>query len=723
MKRTSIKAVVILACLVLTLIGSYGEPRTVDYQVDAIYPPFTFTDKNFLYGFDIDLTNLVFNSAVYDVNYSAGNWTDIYPKVVSGEVDSCGIITITEKRKKEVLFSEPLFLSYVAVYTRSGFEKISLSDLSNYRVGVGKGYYTEDLLKTDLKVSSYLPYADVKTAIRDLNEGKIDVIFENEQLMDYLIVNMGLSGKFEAQYTQLYPKAQAYAISKKRPDLQDYMNHRIETLKRAGVFEVVYQKYFYAHSDVYYKEERRKILWIIGAVVAGLVLIGASLNAYIRYLRQKLAENYNQLLSTNGRLEETNTHLEETNSLLEESNALLEEEITERLHVEDALKDSENRLKVAIEVSPTPMIIYAEDGEIILINEAWQKISGYGRSELKNIDDWAKRAYPDVYPQIMDQFQQSFKIDGTLRRGEWQITTKDKHQLTWDISTSYLGQLIDGRRAVISTAYDVTERNLFEKALVEELNYRVKVEEELRSAKVAAENANVAKSQFLANMSHEIRTPMNGIIGMIELALTTELNDEQRYYLKIAKNSSRALLSVLNDILDYSKMEAGKLSIELEPFDLGQMLKEVVELYVVNAQQKELDLNLKVMNNLPEMVVGDSLRIRQVLSNLIGNGIKFTAHGEVSVIVKTEQLEADASAVELYVQVRDSGEGIAEDQRHKLFERFSQVDDSHTRKFGGTGLGLAISKGLIEMMHGEIGVESSLGKGSVFWFKLPLKKA
>ncbi len=722
MKKRAFQTIVLLIGLVVASVSGFAESQVVRYEVDGAYPPFTFTDKNFLYGFDIDLTNLVFNSAVYDVHYMAGDWNDIYPKVVSGEVDSCGIIAVTEKRKEEIIFSEPLFTSYVSVYTKTGFDRISLETLDHYRVGVGKGYYTEDLLKNELKVNEYIPYSDLKQAIRDLKDGKIDVLFENEQLMDYLIVNMGLTGQFEAQYSQLYPREHAYAISKNRTDLQDYINHRIRVLKDTGVFEVIYQKYFYAHSDVYYKNEKKRLIVTLAWGGLSLLGIGFLLNRYVRYLKKRLAENYNQLLLTNTRLEETNTHLEETNSLLEESNALLEEEIAERLHVEEALKDSENRLKVAIDVSPTPMIIYAEDGEVIVVNEAWQRISGYGKEEIKTIDDWARRAYPDAYPQIMTQFSQSFKIEGTLRRGEWQVKTKKATALTWDISTSFLGVLVDGRRAVISTAYDVTERNLFEKALVEELNYRVKVEEELRGAKLAAEKANVAKSQFLANMSHEIRTPMNGIIGMIDLTLTTTLDEEQKYYLKIAKSSSRALLSVLNDILDYSKMEAGKLAIDLEPFDLKQMLQEVVELYVVNAQQKQLNLTLTVAEGLPVQVMGDSLRIRQILSNLIGNGLKFTSAGEVNVTVNVESETWESDDFNLYVEVSDTGEGIAEEQRYKLFERFSQVDESHTRKFGGTGLGLAICKGLVEMMNGEIGVVSELGKGSTFWFRLPLKQ-
>ena len=251
-------------------------------------------------------------------------------------------------------------------------------------------------------------------------------------------------------------------------------------------------------------------------------------------------------------------------------------------------------------------------------------------------------------------------------------------------------------------------------ALKREISERMIIEEALKKSKFEAEQANLAKSQFLANMSHEIRTPMNGIIGMTDLTLKTELSEEQRNYLNIVKSSSLVLLMVLDDILDYSKIEACKISLVVLPFDIRNTLHEVIDLFAIVAKQKGLVVNLKLDNKIPNVITGDSFRLRQVLSNLVGNGVKFTSQGEIN--LKVNLVEQKDQALKLKFVVSDTGIGIAEDNLEKLFQRFSQVDESNTRQYGGTGLGLAISKMLIEMMGGEINVQSRVNEGSSFCF-------
>jgi PAS domain S-box-containing protein len=440
--------------------------------------------------------------------------------------------------------------------------------------------------------------------------------------------------------------------------------------------------------------------------------------------------------------------------------ALLETfvDITEQQRAEDALRRERERLANVITGTDVGTWEWnVQTGETVF-NERWAQICGYSLGELSpvSIDTWTHLAHPDDLKKVEILLDRHFSGELDRYDAECRMRHKNGHWVWVQDKGRVISRTHDGKPLMMfGTHTDITERkqgqerlqrSLVEteqanKALKKARNKLMTVNEHLKNQTALAtrmaaraEMATRAKSEFLANMSHEIRTPMNGIIGMTGLLLDTDLSDEQRLFTSNVKASADALLTLINDILDFSKIEAGKLDMEILDFELRPFLDDFVHMMALKAHEKDLELICEVSPEVPGQLQGDPGRLRQILTNLTDNAIKFTKAGEV--VIQAHLKHQTKEEVLIYFSVKDTGVGIAPEKQGHLFEQFTQVDASITRKYGGTGLGLAISKKLAQLMGGDIGVISpvpeinkltsrpsdSLHSGCLFWFTAQFKQ-
>ncbi len=384
---------------------------------------------------------------------------------------------------------------------------------------------------------------------------------------------------------------------------------------------------------------------------------------------------------------------------IESSRSAIEAEVMART---TELRRSEERFRLLSDSSPIGIIETDSSGGLVYANPRWQVLAGMSLERAVG-RGWEHALHLEDRPRIVAEWNSAVaRLDSFA--GEFRFVTPGEHE-RWMHAQAVPNRREDGYlTGYVGTVEDISAQ-------------RAAVDESNRAREAAIETARL-KSEFLANMSHEIRTPLNGVIGMTELTLETELTREQREYLDTVKISADSLLGVIEDILDFSKIEAGRLELDPVPFALRDQLGSTLKTLALRADKKGLELICDVAPDVPDGLIGDSLRLRQLINNLVGNAIKFTADGEVVVSVESEGRDGGDSALRLHVCIRDTGIGIPREKQGAVFEAFTQADMSTTRRFGGTGLGLAISARLVEMMGGRIWVESEPGQGSRFHFTI-----
>ncbi len=405
-------------------------------------------------------------------------------------------------------------------------------------------------------------------------------------------------------------------------------------------------------------------------------------------------------------------------------------EIEERKATEKALEKSEERFNLVLKAADIGTWDWNMQSGEVIFDEPWVGMLGYSLEEIKpHYTSWEKLIYPNDAPEVMKTLNAHLEGQTSFYEAEFRLKTKSDKWL-WILARGKVIERDEDGKAIrmIGTHLDITNRKLAEESLQQRfeelakarkasLNMMMDLERTRDQANTAwreAERANQAKSEFLANMSHEIRTPMNAILGFAEILTAKVKSKENQHYLSSIVSSGKTLLTLINDILDLSKVEAGKLSLKYSVVDIQFILEDMQNIFSQKVDENNVNFIMDIDRDLPKALLLDETRLRQILLNVIGNAVKFTESGYIKLTVQIINPNKDKSKLDLKFSVKDTGIGIADDQKEAIFESFRQQKDQDHSRYGGTGLGLAITKRLVEMMDGEIILESELGKGSIF---------
>ncbi|HSC84611.1 MAG TPA: response regulator [Pseudomonas sp.] len=586
------------------------------------------------------------------------DWATALQALRNGQVDLLPSVARTPEREAYMLFSEPYLTSTSLIFTRSDQAVQRIGDLAGKRVAIERGYVLHDLLRKQVPDVRLLDVTDTEEALRAVSSGRAEAYVGDMIVASYLIRELNLTNLELRGESGLSNSEFRFAVRRDLPVLQGLLNQALATVSDAES-EAIKERWLPPLTSFNW----RRLLQVGWPYLLGLL----ALIAFVLYWNRRLAI-----------------------------------QITERQRAEAEASRQRSTLLALINAIPDPIWFKDVDGRYLGVNQACAELFGQRRE--------------DVIGQR----------DENMLPAEW-VESRAEHDLAalnWTGPYESEGFSIypDGRRVVFDTVrttfHDDQGRLLGLVGISRDITVRQQAAEAQAKAKELAEEAAQLKSDFLANMSHEIRTPMNAIIGMSHLALKNERNPRQRDYLNKIQQAGQHLLGIINDILDFSKIEAGKLTIERIDFDLQPVLGNLANLIGDKVSSKGLELIFNIDPELPQTLVGDPLRLGQILINYANNAVKFTDSGEIEVILRAEQ--RDAEHLQLYLGVRDTGIGLTDEQLGRLFASFQQADNSTTRKYGGTGLGLAICKSLAEAMGGRVGVESEVGRGSVFWCQVPL---
>ncbi len=657
-----------------------SQHKQIRLAIDPDFAPVEFIDRQGNYsGISADYVQKLSSKLGITMKVVPDiTWSQALDLAKKGEIDVFAAITPTDERTKYLNFSNPYFKYPVVIYTQSDFHVISgLDSLTHKKIAVVKDYFVHELLRQNHPELELIPFDSTYAGLSSVSTGRIDAFVGDIATATFVLRKYNLTNLKIAAPTDIDSSGHAFGVRKDWPEMVGILNKAMDSMRPEEHLAI-------RHKWIDIEVEKFPRYWIwIALTAAGLVVVFIVLSTVLRIqVRNRTAE-------------------------LDHKNQLLEKENSERKRAEQALVDSEQRLTQFFHAT-FEMVFFHEGGQILDVNPATMKMTGYTLNELIG------RNLLEFVEQKSRSFVMSKMADGGIEPYEANIITKSGSIMPVEIHAENINK--DGEVARVVSLRDITERKKSEEALQHAYDVlEVKVEE--RTAELSLANSKLKeldqlKSMFIASVSHELRTPLNSIIGFSDMMMRGtfgELGDKYQDYITRINHSGQHLLSLITDIIDISKIESGRIDLELSDFELHEVVIEAVNNIREQAESKGLKLEVDIQQGL--QLYTDKRRLLQCILNFLSNAVKYSEDGKITVSAKDR-------GDKFMLLVRDTGIGISEKDMPRLFDAFERID-SHLRvKAGGTGLGLYLTKKVVsELLQGEIHAQSKLGSGSTFWIE------
>lgn len=626
------------------------------------YPPFEFRQKDdSMDGICIELVHWLSTEMGFQARFVSMPFEQAQQAVLSGRADVITSLFYSVKRAEQFSFSPPIADVPATIFVARDRPDIhGLKDLNGKRIAIQRGDYAREFLEEKGVTFELAPTESFAQATDAVIAGTADALIGDEQIVLYHLYSNRLTDCAKKVGEPLYVGQNCMAVKKGNALLTSILTKGLQHARETGIIDTITRKWL--GTDLEPQHSLAPLLPYLLAIALAVVAVVALVTVWNLRLRHAV----------------------------EQKTEALKRIISE-------LSEEAGRRRLLFETSHDGIVAFSTDCRVFEANQRFADLLGYSTDEVMGLHvwDWDAVYTKDDILGMADQLGNVGEVFETRHR------RKDGSVFEVEVCSSAC--LWEGRKLIYCSCRDITERKGYEA--------------ELLKARQAAEAANQAKSEFLANMSHEIRTPMSGVLGMTELLEFTPLNNEQREYLDCIKSSGDSLLALINDILDLSKIESGKIELEYAAFSLRKAVQDVIATQISSVHKKRLRLQNELSAEIPDIVMGDQLRFKQIMLNLLANAIKFTDQGKIT--IGGSVLEQQQYQLLLRITVCDTGIGMAPETLHRIFTPFSQADSSTTRRYGGTGLGLTICQQLAHLMGGDIIVESTPGLGSCFYLELP----